>query len=593
MQNYHEEEILGKAYDARLMKRLIKYLYPYKKYVITSFILLIIISGLKLVGPYLVKIAIDDYIMAKDYDGLVMIAILFFAMLVLQFVVRYAQTYMMQLTGQMANYKMRMEIFSHLQKQPLGFFDRNPVGRLMTRMTNDVQVLNELFATGVVTIFGDVFTLIGIVIAMFSIDWRLALVTFVSLPLLAIATAIFRKKVRESYRIVRLRIAKVNAFLQEHITGMKIIQLFTREKEIFDKFNENNKLLRDIHIKSVFYYAVFFPTVELIGAISLALIIYYGGSRVLAGTISFGVLVAFIQYAEMFYAPIRNLSEKYNILQAAMASSERIFKLLDTEPRIINPPDGIKLDKLKGEIEFKNVWFAYEDENYVLKDISFKVAPGEKVAFVGATGAGKTSIINLLFRFYEFQKGEILIDGHDIRRLDMHSLRRQLGLVLQDVFIFSGNVADNISLGEKMDIAEIRKASRRVNADKFIEKMENDYEADLQEGGANISIGQKQLLSFARALAFNPSVLVLDEATSSVDTETEMLIQDALKKMLEGRTSLIIAHRLSTIRDVDRIIVMHHGEIREVGNHDQLMKKKGIYYRLYQLQFKKEEAKVG
>ncbi len=592
-QYYHEEEKLDKAYDSRLMKRLLKYLKPYKKYVISAFLLLAIASLLKLAGPYLVKIAIDRYIMAKDYDGLVRISGIFFGLLLLQFVVRYAQTYMMQLTGQMVNYDLRMQIFTHLQRENLSFFNKNPVGRLLTRVTSDVQVLNELFSSGVVAVFGDFVTLIGIVIVMFSVDWKLSLVTFISVPFLVLATILFRKKVRNSYRKIRLRIARVNAFLQEHISGMKIIQLFAQERKVFNNFDSINASLKDAHIKSVFYYAVFFPVVELIGAVSLALIIFYGGSQLLKGAVTFGVLVAFIQYAEMFYSPIRDLAEKYNILQSAMASSERIFKLLDREPEIVSPKDGVKPEKLRGEIEFKNVWFAYEDENYVLKNLNFKVNPGETIALVGATGAGKTSIINLLFRFYEFQKGNIYIDGIDIRDYDIQALRRQMGLVLQDVFIFSGDVTDNIGLGEEIDDDEVISVARYVNAEKFIKKMENGYKSRLQESGSNLSEGQRQLLSFARALAFKPRILMLDEATSSVDTETEQLIQEAMHKMSEGRSCLIIAHRLSTIRDADRIIVMHHGEIREEGTHTELLRKRGIYYRLYQLQYKDEETEVA
>ncbi len=589
MQNYHEEEILGKAYDSRLMRRLLTYIAPYKKYVVISFFLLLVVSALKLIGPYLSKIAIDNYILKGDYVGLRKIAALYLAMLVLQFIVRYAQTYLMQLTGQLANYDMRMELFSHLQKHNLGFFDKNPVGRLMTRVTSDVQVLNELYSSGVVSIFGDVFTLVGIVIAMLSINWRLALITFVSIPFLIIVTSIFRRKVRNSYRDIRLKLARINSFLQEHINGMKVIQLFTKEPVVFKKYDNINVSLKNTIIKAVFYYAVFFPVIELIGAVSLALIVFYGGRSILAGALTFGVLVSFIQYAEMFFSPIRDLSEKYNILQSAMASSERIFKLLDKEPSIINPPQAVKLERIRGEVEFRNVWFAYKDEDYVLEDVSFHIKPGEKIAIVGATGAGKTSIINLLFRFYEFQKGDICIDGYDIRKLDIMSLRRNMSLVLQDVFIFSGTIADNISLGENFSSEEIERAAKLVNADKFISRLKGGYDSILEEGGANISVGEKQLLSFARALAFKPSVLVLDEATSSVDTETEILIQDALRKMLRGRTALVIAHRLSTIRDADRIIVMHHGKVREVGTHPQLIKQGGIYYRLYQLQYKNEE----
>lgn len=591
--SYHEEEILGKAYDHRLMRRLLKYLKPYRVTVALSVALLLIVAVLQLVGPYLTKIAIDKYIALKDFAGLVKIALLYLTVLVFQFTVRYVQTYIMQLMGQKAMYDLRMELFSHLQKMSLSFFDKNPVGRLMTRLTSDVQVLNQMFTEGAVAIFGDVFILIGIVVAMLLVNYKLALVTFVALPLLILATAVFRKKVRDVYRLVRTRTARLNAFMQEHLSGMAVIQLFAQEQRILKDFDGVNSSLRQAYLKTVFYYAIFFPVVEVIGALSLGLIIWYGGGGVLAGAISFGVLVAFIQYAEMFYHPIRDLSEKYNILQSAMASSERIFGLLDTLPSIPPPERRTKLNTLRGEIEFRSVHFAYNDEEPVLEGVSFKIQPGERVAFVGATGAGKTSIISLLCRFYEYQKGEILIDGKDLRQIDPQELRRQMALVLQEVFIFAGDILANIRLGnDEISLERVKGVSEYLNADGFISKLPDGYKQVVGERGANLSVGQKQLLAFARALVFDPRVLILDEATSSVDTETELLIREALGKLIRGRTSLIIAHRLSTIQDCDKIIVIHKGKVREEGTHQELLKKGDIYYRLYQLQYKDQEAGI-
>lgn len=588
-----EEEVLGKAYDSRLMRRLIRYLAPYKLYVAVSIILLLFISVLQLAGPYLTKIAIDRYIATQDISGLSRIALIFLAILVVAFFLRYLQIYIMQFVGQRVMFDMRMELFSHLQEMSLSFFDKNPVGRLITRLTNDVEVLNEMLTSGIIAIFGDIFSLIGIVIVMLWLDFKLALVSFMVLPLLIYATILFRQKARESYRAIRTRIARINAFLQESIVGMPIIQIFNREKKNLGKFEGLNHRYLEACLRSVFYHAAFHPSVEIIGSLAVALIIWYGGGQILKGALTFGALVAFIQYVNRFYHPIRDLSEKYNIMQSAMASSERIFKLLDTPVEIKDAELPLSIEGIRGEIEFKNVWFAYNGRDYVLRDISFRVRAGEKVAIVGATGGGKTSIISLLARFYDPQKGKILIDEIDIRNFRQKELRRYLGIVQQDVFLFSGTIEDNIKLGEnKINFQQVKESASYVNADKFIKKLPHDYQEDVRERGSLLSVGQKQLLAFARALAFDPRILVLDEATSSVDTETEMLIQDASAKLLQHRTSIVIAHRLSTIKDVDRIIVIHKGRVKEVGTHQELLQKKGIYYRLYQLQYQAEKGKI-
>ncbi len=591
MHHFYSDEIVGKAYDARLMKRLIKYLSPYKGLVAVSFIMLFIISGLELVGPYLTKVAIDIHIKNKNLAGLSRIAFIFLGVLILSFIMKYIQIYIMQYIGQRIMFDLRVKIFSRLQKMDMSFFDKNPVGRLMTRVMGDVEVLNELFAAGIVTIFGDVFTLLGIAIVMFILNWKLALVTLSVIPLLFYATIYFRKKARTSFRKIRKRIARINAFMQENMGGMAIIQLFRQERKKFHQFDGLNKDHFQAWIETIFYFAIFFPAVEIISSLAISLIIWYGGGKVLQQTLTIGALVAFIQYAQRFFYPIRDLSEKYNILQSAMAASERIFKLLDTPDVIKSPIRPVYLKDLKGEIEFNNVWFSYNEDEWVLKDISFKVKPGEKVAIVGATGAGKTSIINLLGRFYEIKKGTICIDGIDIKKIDLSFLRKNIGVVLQDVFIFSGSIEDNIRLGEKgIDHKQVEQAAQFVNAHKFIQVLDQDYTTEVRERGSLLSTGQRQLLAFARVLAFNPCIFVLDEATSNIDTETEILIQQALKKVMKGRTSLIIAHRLSTIKDVDRIIVLHKGKIREEGTHQQLLKQKGIYYRLYQLQYKDQKV---
>jgi ATP-binding cassette subfamily B protein len=585
-----EDEVLGKAYDAKLMKRLLGYVKPYKRFVIFAILLNLVVAALGPVRPYLTKIAVDDYIVNSDYNGLLLIGVLLFGSLLLQAVIQYFLTYFTQYLGQKTLYDLRTQIFNHIQKLALKFFDRTPIGRLVTRATNDVEALGELFSSGIVMVFSDVFIILWILGFMFFMDFNLSLVTLSVLPVLIYGTFLFRKKARESYRDVRLHLARLNSYMQEHVSGMSVVQIFNRENEEFKKFSGINSDYRLANIKSVFYYAVFYPSVELLSSIAIGLIIWYGGGEVIQGTLTIGVLFAFIQYTEMFFRPIRDLSEKYNIMQTAMASSERIFKLLDNHTLIRNPENPVKLENVKGNIEFKNVWFAYNGDDFVLKDISFSINPGEKIAIVGHTGAGKTSIINILTRFYDINKGEILLDGVNIDKIDKRELRKHISTVLQDVFLFSGNIKSNINLdNEEISDENVMEAARTVGADKFIVDLPNKFTEEVKERGATLSVGQKQLISFARALAYNPKILILDEATSSIDTETEHLIKQAIEKLLVGRTAIVIAHRLSTIQNADKIIVLHKGEVREVGNHQELLAKKGIYYKLYQLQYKDQE----
>lgn len=610
MADHHEEEILGKAYDARLMRRLLTYLWPYKWHALTALVLTMGSAPLVLAGAPLTKAAIDLFLApdpskpvtgfalflkhlaerfgfgASAYRGIVFIAIVFLIANIAAFAVQYIQAIVMQAMGQYIMYDLRKQIFAHLQRLSVQFYDHNPVGRLMTRLTTDVDALNEMFTAGVIAIFGDIAMIFYIVIWMFQVNWQLALVSFAILPLLVALTTWFRLGARSSFRAVRVRIARINAFLQEHITGMPVVQLFNREEKEMRKFDEINEAHRKANIDTIFYYAVFYPAVEIIGSIGIGLIIWYGGGQVVRGIATIGTLVAFIQLARSFYEPISDISEKYNILQSAMASSERIFKLLDEPVTIASPEKPVPIGRATGQIEFRNVWFAYKDDDWILKDVSFTVSPGERVAFVGHTGAGKTTITNLLLRFYDIQRGQILIDGVDIRKLDLEELRANFSIVLQDVFLFSGDIAANIRLGNRAITDEqLKEASRQVHADQFVKRLPEGYAAELRERGAGLSVGQKQLISFARALAFDPRVLILDEATSSIDTETEILIRDAVERLMEGRTSLVIAHRLSTIQSVDKIIVMHKGEIRETGTHQDLLAERGLYWRLYQLQF--------
>jgi ATP-binding cassette subfamily B protein len=583
----HDDEILGKAYDARLMRRLLQFLRPYWRQVGVALGAIVVGSAASLAQPYLIKVAIDRYIAAGRLDGLDRIALLYLAILVAAFAAEYVQTWSMQFTGQRIMFDLRMAIYGHLQRLDLRFYDRNPVGRLMTRVTSDVDVLNDLFTSGVVTVFSDVLTLVGIMVMMLVMNWRLALVTFAVLPIIVGISQWFRKNVRDSYRVVRGWIARINAFLQENITGMATVQLFRREALNFQRFDDIDRKHRDANIESIFYYAVFYPAIEAVSSLAAALIIWYGGMRHLSGVLTIGSVVAFLQYSQRFFRPISDMSEKFNIMQAAMASSERIFKLLDEPVAIASPAvPAVRPAPATGHIAFDHVWFAYSDENFVLRDVSFDVKPGERVGVVGATGSGKTTLINLLLRFYDVNRGRITIDGVDVRALDLADLRGLFSLVLQDVHLFSGTIADNIRLGHPaIDDTRVRMAARAVHAEPFIERMPNGFDSAVAERGSTLSMGQKQLLSFARALAFDPRVLILDEATSSVDTETELMIRDALHVLMSGRTTIAIAHRLSTIQDMDKILVLHKGQVREVGTHQELLAQRGIYFKLFELQF--------
>lgn len=596
-----DDDVLGKAYDAQLMRRLLGYLRPYKGSVAVAFAAIVGTSMLQLAQPYLIKVAIDEHITTGELDGLDRIALAFLLILVGSFALEYLQTWTLQMTGQRIMYDLRMQIYRHLQRLDVKFYDRNPVGRMMTRVTSDVDVLNEMFTAGVVSIFGDIFTLLGIMIVLATMDWRLAIVTFTVLPLIVLVTQWFRRNVRDSYRRVRLWIARINAFLQEHITGMSTAQIFRREARSFDEFDGINRTHRDANVDSIFYYAVFYPAIEVIAAVATALIIWFGGLWTLEGTLTIGSLVAFIQYSQRFFRPISDMSEKFNVLQGAMASSERIFTLLDApasaaaalppaasagQPVTTSVGSGFSRTGSPSHIRFEHVWFAYNDEDWVLRDVSFEVRPGQRAGIVGATGAGKSTIINLLLRFYDVTRGRITVDGVDVRELEPAALRRTFGLVLQDVHLFSGTIADNIRLGDpRISDETVRRAADAVHATRFIERLPDGFESAVAERGATLSVGQKQLLSFARALAFDPRILLLDEATSSVDTETELLIRDALHVLMAGRTSIAIAHRLSTVQDMDIILVLHKGTLREAGSHQALLAERGLYFKLYQLQY--------
>lgn len=688
MDNMQQEEKLGKAYDSKLMARLLKYAKPYWVAMALCIILLIVIAVIDLAQPYIIKIAIDDYINVYEkpiyvyseaptsmtyiefdnlyyvkeinYDGragniaivqllrhqgtdyivgsnisledyeiqedptgeyrlevngdsaslrplssaevkvfrkkdvaqIQRLSLIYLAIIALGFVFNYIQVYILNHTSNKIVYNIRQELFSHLQRMSLSFFDKNPVGRLVTRVTNDTETLYEMYTGVLVNLFKDLFLLLGIVFIMLRMNVKLALLSFAVIPIILISAAIFRLKIRDAYRDVRIKLAKINSSLNENFTGMKTIHSFSREEQQFNSFDNNNHELMKANQREIFIFSIFRPSMEVIKSLGIALLIWYGGGQLLRQGIEFGVLIAFISYLKRFFQPINDLTEKYNILQSAMASSERIFQLMDKDTDIPEPTEPIFPEVFKGEIEFKNVWFAYKDEDWVLRDISFIIKPGESVAFVGATGAGKSSIINLIGRFYDIQKGEILIDGINIKNYPLTELRRRIGIVLQDVFMFTGSIKDNIVLNNtSIDEKKIFEMSKYVNAHSFIEKLPQKYDEPVMERGANLSTGQRQLLAFARALVYNPSILILDEATSNIDTETEHLIQDAILKLIKGRTTIAIAHRLSTIQTCNKIIVLHKGKIREMGDHQQLLKNEGMYYNLYQLQYKESFAK--
>src|SRR5438270_179302 len=577
-----DEEIFGKAYDSRLVGRLLRYVWPYRLSVAVAMGMLIMLTLLELAGPVIVKQAIDNAISVGTLQQLDVYALEYLAVVIGIFGLRFGQNYLLNRAGQLAMHDLRVELFTHIQRLSLSFFDANPVGRLMTRLTNDVDALNELLTSGGLAILSDTVTIIGIAIALLFLNWPLALITFIVIPPLLVLTNFIREGMRDSFRAVRIRLARVNATIAENISGVHVIQLFNRERTAAEHFDAINRDLLRAHLRGVLFFAIFWPLVGVAAAVTTGVIIWYGGSQVLQGVLTVGGVVAFLQYVERFFQPIRDLSEKYNIMQQAMASSERIFQILDERPAVRDKAGASSLNRIRGEIEFRNVWFAYEPGNWVLKDVSFHIAEGEKVAIVGATGAGKTSISSLVSRFYDVQKGQILVDGLDIRDVPRVELRRQVGVVLQDPFLFTGTIAHNIRLNElQITDAQVRQAAGYVHADEFIMRLPQGYDTPVRERGAGLSVGQKQLIAFARAVVFNPALLlVLDEATANVDTETEWLIQQALGRLMHSRTSIVIAHRLSTIRAVDRIIVLHKGQIAEEGTHDHLLEHNGIYARL-------------
>jgi ATP-binding cassette subfamily B multidrug efflux pump len=650
-----EEEILGKAYDSRLMARLLKYLRPYGWQVAIALVSILLKSFADVLGPYLTKVAIDRYLAPRGaatgtssgiwswlsprpITGIEQIAAIYVGLLVFSFLLEFLQTYFMQWTGQKVMFDLRRQIFRHLQRLHVAFFDKNPVGRLVTRVTTDVDALNEMFTSGVVSIFEDIFVLAGILGVMLCMNWKLALITFAVLPFIVVATKIFRDKVRDSYRRIRVAIARINSYLQEHVSGMVVLQLFNRERKAYKQFSEINRVHMEAYKDAILAYSLYYPAIDVLSSIAIACVIWFGGAgvmrnisvtsvavsfnwktlvdfRLVRGAAELGVLVAFIQYALRFFRPIMDFSEKYNILQSAMAASERIFKLLDTPVQVVSPavtksPEG------PGRIEFDHVWFAYREApeesdtgsvetearvgttatapDWVLRDVTFAIEPGETVAIVGHTGAGKTTLISLLLRFYDVQKGAVRIDSVDVKEMDLADLRGRFGVVLQDPFLFSGTIGGNIRLGTKrIQDADVEQAAEDVNLADFIRALPKGFDEEVRERGSTLSTGQKQLISFARALAHEPKILILDEATSSVDTETEFRVRDALNRMVEGRTSLIIAHRLSTVQRADKIIVMHKGQVREMGTHQQLLAQRGIYFKLYQLQYKDQELNVG
>ena len=580
-----EEELDSKEFDLRLLARLLGYLRPYLSWVLLTFVLIFAGSAARQAGPYLTKIAVDDHIVPAEPEGLGSLVVLFGLLLLAQFVIGYAQNWATSMVGQWAMRDVRQSLFAHLQRLPLRFFDRTPVGRLMARNTNDVDALDELFSAGVVSLCSDIFTVITILAFICYMDLELGLITAAVLPLIAVLTIWLKNRTAAAYRVARIHFGRFSAFLQETLSGMEVVQLFNCEARSARRFEQANDRYLDARLTSTLYHSIYFPFMEASGLFLLALVLWHGGGRVLQGQIEWGVLVAMLQYVTRFYMPIRDFAERFNTIQTAMASSERIFELLDTAPEPTGA--GRQVDRMQGEIEFRHVFFAYEGEDWVLRDVSFRAAPGESIALVGATGAGKSTVINLVCRFYEIQRGEILVDGVDVRAWDVEELRRHIGIVQQDVFLFAGDVEENISLGKKqITRQQVEQAAHDVNADRFIGSLSAGFAHPVNERGASFSTGQRQLLAFARALAAAPDILVLDEATAHIDTETEMWIQEAVGKLMRHQTSIIIAHRLSTIARADRILVLHRGQIREAGNNEELLAQRGIYYRLHQLQYR-------
>jgi ATP-binding cassette subfamily B multidrug efflux pump len=591
VKEFHEEEAIGKTYDLRIARRLLRYLKPYVSALVYALVLTLIANFLAILQPKFTQWAIDWYILPGHLAGLKLLAIGYLGVRLAHFAFSYFQEVLLNSVGQRVMFDLRSELYRKLQEQEVAYYDRNPVGRIMTRLTSDVDALNELFTSGIIELLGDFVQIFAIIGALLLMDVRLTLVTLLTVPMLFAATSWFRKGARRGYDMVRTRIARINAFLQERLAGAQTVQIFNAEEKSKKQFHDINHDYRNANIDTIFYYAVFFPLVDFIGATGIALVIWYGGYRVMGNTpahtiLSLGALVAFIQYSQQLFQPIRDISDKYNVLQAAVVASHRIFKTLDLPIQIKTPEHPLKSGRAEGRIEFLNVWFAYKDENWVLKDVSFTVEPGQSIALVGHTGSGKTTITNLLMRFYDVQRGRILLDGVDVRDWELKALRENFAVVLQDVFLFSGTIEGNIRLGNE-SIAEerVRWAAGEVHADRFIARLPEGYAAEVKERGAGLSVGQKQLISFARALAFDPALLILDEATSSIDTETEQLIQQAIERVMRNRTSLVVAHRLSTIQRADRIIVLHHGEIREQGSHQELLAQRGLYWRLYKLQY--------
>jgi len=591
VKQFHEEEAIGKTYDFQVARRLLRYLKPYWRLLSLALALTLALNLLGVLQPKFTQYAIDWYILPRRTDGLMLLVGLFLGSQILRLIFSYFQSIMVNSVGQYVMFDIRKELYHKLQHQEVAYYDHNPVGRIMTRLTTDVDALNQLFTEGVTDLLGDLVMIVAIICVMLWMDVRLTLISLLTVPLLFAATTWFRRGARKGYDSVRTRIASINAFLQEHFAGAQTVQIFNAEAKSLRRFDRINDTYRRANLDTIFYYAVFFPLVDLIGAVGIALIIWYGGYRVMQNTpqytvLTLGALVAFIQYSQSLFQPIRDISDKYNVLQAAVVASHRIFKTLDQPLAITTPEKPLKAHRARGRIEFQNVWFAYKDEDWVLKDVSFTVEPGQSIALVGHTGSGKTTITNLLMRFYDIQRGRILLDGVDLRDWDLNALRRNFAVVLQEVFLFSGTIEGNIRLGRE-DITEerVRWAAQEVHADRFISRLKDSYKAEVRERGAGLSVGQKQLISFARALAFDPALLILDEATSSIDTETEQLIQRAIERVMRDRTSIVVAHRLSTIQNADRIIVLHHGEIREQGTHQELLAERGLYWKLYRLQY--------